>query len=244
MNIFIIIQARMTSSRLPGKVMLPLCDKPALEIMLDRLVSFKNNIIIATTNDGTQTPIVDLCKRLGIKYYEGDTNNVLSRYYEAAIKYGAGDNDIIVRCTSDCPLIDPDVVRAVIFHYQKNLLDYSAAGSGSGFPRGLDTEVFSFSLLKEAFLNATKEYEKEHVTPYIYDTCKSKFKIDRVKSEINASKYRITLDEYEDYLAIKEIYKKLNCSTSFNYDDLIDVLESNQYIYEINAHVEQKKLNG
>ena len=83
---FIIIQARMTSTRLPSKVMLPLCGKTVLEIMLDRLNEFKENIIIATTNDGTQTPIVDLCKKLGIKYYEGDTNNVLSRYYEAALK--------------------------------------------------------------------------------------------------------------------------------------------------------------
>ena len=241
MNFFIIIQARMTSTRLPGKVMLPLCGKPALEIMLERLKEFKKNIIIATTDDGTEKPIVELCKKLDVKYYQGDTNNVLSRYYEAAVKFGAKNETIIVRCTSDCPLIDPDIVQSVINTYQSGSIDHISA---SGFPRGLDAEAFSFSLLQEAFLNATKDYEKEHVTPYIYLTNKEKFKLAQFNSDKDASKYRITLDEQEDYLAIKEIYKKFNCNTSFNYDELLSVLKENKYIYELNAHIEQKKLKG
>jgi len=244
MKFFIIIQARMTSTRLPGKVMLPLCGKTVLEVMLERLSLFQDNIIIATTNDGTQAPITQLCQQLNIKYFEGDTDNVLSRYYEAAIASGAQEEDLIVRCTSDCPIIDPEVVSSLISFYKTNSFDYALASSGSGFPRGLNAEIFSFALLKEAFLSATKDYEKEHVTPYFYDTCKDKFKLGYLKSEIDASKYRITLDEQDDYRVIQEIYDKFNCETTFNYKDLISMLDENPYIYEINKHVEQKKLKG
>ena len=244
MNVFIIIQARMTSTRLPGKVMLPLCNKTVLEMMLERLSVYKTNIIIATTNDDTQQPIVELCQSLNIKYYEGDTNHVLSRYYEAAVKHGAQEGDIIVRCTSDCPLIDPKVVQSVIDFYQEQNFDYASAAASTGFPRGLDTEVFGFTLLKEAFFNAEKDYEKEHVTPYFYKSHPEKFKIGRFINEPNASKYRITLDEQADYLAIQEIYKQFSCSTTFNLSELLSVLESNPHIYELNKQIEQKKLNS
>ncbi|WP_072682241.1 cytidylyltransferase domain-containing protein [Arcobacter sp. LA11] len=238
---FIIIQARMTSTRLPSKVMLPLCGKTVLEIMIDRLRKFKENIIIATTNDGTEKPIVELCKKLGIKYYEGDTSNVLSRYYEASLKYGVGDNDIIIRCTSDCPLIDQEILGRTLEFFRKNNSDYSSANQSTGFPRGLDTEVFRFGLLKKAYLNATTFFEKEHVTPYMYKTIKNDIEISLLKNKNDDSKYRLTLDEEDDYIAIKEIYLRLNNRIDFSYEELIQMLEENKYIYEINSHVEQKK---
>lgn len=232
----IIIQARMTSSRLPSKVMLPLCKKSVLEMMLERLQPFKENIIIATTDDGTQMPIVELCKRLQIKYFEGDTNHVLSRYYEAALKFGVSDEDIIVRLTSDCPLIDPKIVQETIRFFQNSDAEYVCACQNSGFPRGMDTEVFRVKHLKEAYLNATSEYEREHVTPYI----KTHFKCYSFQNSNDHSKYRLTLDESDDYKAIITLYEKLSCRNDFSYDEMITILEQNPEIYELNKHVEQK----
>lgn len=237
MNLKIIIQARMTSTRLPAKVTLPLCGKTVLEVMLKRLEKFKKNIIIATTNDGSQTPIVELCKALHVEYFEGDTDDVLSRYYHSAVKFGANDETLIVRCTSDCPLIDADVIEETINFYQKSDAQYICACQESGFPRGLDTEVFSFKLLKDAYHHATTAHEKEHVTPYI----KANHTTDSYKNSKDHSKYRLTLDEADDYKAIQELYDKLECKTDFSYEKLIETLEQNPYIYEINKHVEQKK---
>lgn len=232
----------MTSTRLPGKIMLPLCDKPVLQIMLERLEPFWKNIIIATTNDGTEQPIVELCQRLGIKYFRGDTDNVLQRYYQAATEFNAGDEDVIVRLTSDCPLIDCQITQATIDYFHNNGFDYVAAGVGSGFPRGMDTEVFPYRLLKEAYHNATEDYEKEHVTPYLYKTCYDKFFFGQYNNSSDHSRYRLTLDEEADYRAIQAIYKELNCRTDFTYDELMQVLEQNPWIDELNHQVEQKKL--
>lgn len=240
--LYIIIQARMTSTRLAGKIMLPLCGKPVLQVMLERLSIFKNNIIIATTNDGTEQAIVDLCRQLGVRYFQGDTNNVLERFYLAAAHFDAENNDTIVRLTSDCPLIDPLITQSAINYFIKHSFDYVSAGMGSGFPRGMDTEVFSYDLLKQAYRNATLDYEKEHVTPYFYKTCADKFSLGQYKNSKDHSRYRLTLDEQNDYQALQEVYKKLDCSTDFNYDELIAVLEKHDYIYELNASVEQKKL--
>lgn len=238
---YIIIQARMTSTRLPKKVLLPLCDKTVLEIMINRLKDFKDNIIIATTNDGSQKPIVDLCEKLNLKYYEGDTNNVLSRYYEAALKYGLKDEDIIVRCTSDCPLIDYEVTKNTIEFFKEQNVDYVSSGSHCGFPRGMDTEVFRFKLLRSAFINAKTDYEKEHVTPYIHTSKKDELNIKYYENKEDDSRYRLTLDEEDDYKTIVEVYKKFDNSLEFSYEQLISMLKENEYIHKLNAHVEQKK---
>jgi spore coat polysaccharide biosynthesis protein SpsF (cytidylyltransferase family) len=205
--------------------------------MLERLSELKDNIIIATTDDGSKTPIVELCKALHVSYFEGDTDDVLGRYYQSALNFGAEDETIIVRCTSDCPLIDADIIKHTIEFYKISDAEYVCACQDSGFPRGMDTEVFSFKELKEAFLNAQTSYEKEHVTPYI----KANYKTAMYKNTQDHSKYRLTLDEKDDYTVIEELYKKLGCKTNFSYTELIQTLEKNPYIYEINKHVEQKK---
>lgn len=237
MNMYIIIQARMTSTRLPKKVMLPLCDKTVLEVMLERLNEFKDNLIIATTNDGSQKPIVELCNHLHIKYFEGDMDNVLARYFHTATMCGAKENDIIVRCTSDCPLIDPAIIKESINFFKSSNSEYVCACQNSGFPRGMDTEVFTFKQLKKAYENAFSEYQKEHVTPYI----KENVQCDSLRNTKDHSKYRLTLDESDDYRAITALYEKLGCRTDFTYAQMIKVLEENPEIYEMNKHVEQKK---
>lgn len=236
-TLYIIIQARMTSTRLPGKIMLDLCGKPVLEIMIDRLHRFKQNLVVATTDDGSQTPIVELCKRLNIPCYEGDTDDVLSRYYHAASTFGATNESIIVRCTSDCPLIDPEIVQETIDFFIHHDAQYVCACQESGFPRGIDTEVFTFKHLKEAYEQALSEHHKEHVTPYI----KANVRCASYSNKKDHSKYRLTLDEVDDYKAISELYKTLECRTDFTYDELIQTLENNPHIYEMNRYVEQKK---
>lgn len=240
-NLLIIIQARMTSTRLPGKVLLPLCGKSVLEIMLDRLEKFRKNIVIATTDDGSETPIVSLCERMGIPYYTGDTNNVLERYFLCASQFKADENTTIVRLTSDCPLIDEAVLDAVIRYFQQGGFDYAANVLERTFPRGLDCEVFSFAALEKAYKNATTDFEKEHVTTYIHTTHRSEFSIGSYTYPKDMSRYRLTLDEADDYRAIQEIYQQFGCRTDFTFEALLEVLEKNPHIHQLNAHIEQKK---
>lgn len=238
---YIIIQARMSSTRLPGKVLLPLCNRSVLEIMISRLPKYNHNIIVATTDDGSEEPIENLCKNADIRYFKGDTQDVLSRYYEAAIKFGAKSESTIVRLTSDCPLIDQDILESMLIEFNNNHYDYLSNTVDRSFPRGLDIEIFSFDALSSAYNNASTNFESEHVTTYIHTTHKKDFKIGKYTHSEDNSKYRITLDEEDDYIAIKEIYKLMNCQSDFNYARLLKVLHENPYVYEINAHVEQKK---
>ncbi|WP_246239930.1 glycosyltransferase family protein [Pseudoalteromonas caenipelagi] len=236
-DFYIIIQARMTSTRLPQKVMLPLGKRSILEVMLDRLDVFKDRIIIATTNDGSQKPIVDLCQKLSIKYVEGDTNNVLSRYYLAAQSVNAKPNTVLVRCTSDCPLIDKIESARVIAHFFEVMseYDYISAGPHCGLPNGFDTEVFTFSALQKAYENAAEDFEKEHVTQYI---CRN-LRVAPYSVKPDLSHWRLTLDEPADYQMINEIYKLFGYRTDFGFDELKEMLAKHPDILKINEHVEQ-----
>lgn len=234
----IIIQARMTSTRLPAKVMLSLCEKPVLQVMIERLSNWHKNIIIATTNDGTETPILELCKKLDIRTFCGDTNDVLGRYYNAAKFYGAKHDTTIVRLTSDCPLIDQDLCSQVIHKQQEPNFDMANLGPHSGFPRGLDCCAFSFKLLETTHNKATSMQDREHVTLGM-----AKFNtmaIYTLSAEEDYSHYRLTLDEPDDYTAIVEVYKAFNNSLYFSYPELLETLKKNPELHDINKHVEQK----
>jgi len=241
-NLYIIIQARMTSTRLPGKVLLPLCGKTVLEVVIDRLDKYKKNIIIATTDDGTEAPIVEICKRENIKYYQGSTNNVLERYYLGAKKFNAQEKDTIVRITSDCPLIDVDLLDNCLKMYNSQKYDYVSNRLNRTIPIGLDVEVFSFKLLEHMNKNAKEDFEKEHVTTYIYISNIDNYHLGSCEELDNNSKFRLTLDEFEDYKAIKEIYRKFDNKINFNYDELIRLLKNNQYIFDINSFVYQNRV--
>ncbi len=242
-KIFVIIQARMTSSRLPGKIMLPVGNKTALEMMIGRLGPLmpECDFIIATTNDGSEAPIVAVCEKLGLKYYRGDTDDVLSRYCGAAVKYGASGGDVIVRLTSDCPLIDPEITARTIQYFLDNSFDYVSNVVERTYPRGFDTQVVSFENLMLCQKLSETPYERDHVTTYIDTTHSGEFNIGSVKDTQDNSRYRITLDEESDYKAICEIYKKFDFRTDFTYRELLSLLNENQYIYEMNKRVEQKK---
>lgn len=232
----------MTSTRLPKKVMLPLCGKTVLEVVIDRLKQYKDNVIIATTSDGTEVPIVDLCKSNNIRYYQGSTANVLERYYLSAKNFNAKETDIIVRITSDCPLIDVGLLDKCIDMYRSGQYDYVSNRLNRTVPVGLDVEVFSFKLLEYMHKNAKEEFEREHVTPYIYLTEKESYSLGSCEEVIDNSQYRLTLDESSDYELIKEVYKRFNNTIDFNYDELIELLDRNPYIKEINCSVSQKQI--
>lgn len=243
MKIGAIIQARMGSTRLAGKVMKILEGKTVLEHVIERVKQSKmiDEIIIATTIDKKDNLIEQEVLRSGVKVFRGSEEDVLSRYF-----YAAKENnlDIVVRITSDCPLIDAKVLDEVISYYQENKYEIvSNAGSDLSnrtYPRGLDAEVFSFKVLENANNNSIEKYQREHVTPYIYEKSNRIF---YYKNDIDYSKYRWTLDTDEDYKLISEVYKYLyHGKHGFYMKDIIDLFEQNPELFNINAHVEQKKI--
>jgi spore coat polysaccharide biosynthesis protein SpsF len=241
MKVVCIIQARVGSSRLPGKVLKNICGKTVLEHDINRLKlsSVIDEIIIATTAEPQDDKIVDEAKRLGVKYFRGSEKDVLSRYYLAAKDAGA---DVVVRVTGDCPCIDYTILDNMIRLFKENKFDYINNTSERTFPRGYDVEVFTFQALEIAYKNATKDYEREHVTPYLYD-CNNNFKCFTYKNNVDYSKYRITLDTEEDLQLITIIYEKLFDNKGyFLLDDVVEFLEKNQDIVKINQEIEQKKL--
>jgi spore coat polysaccharide biosynthesis protein SpsF len=238
MATYIIIQARMTSTRLPRKICMPLAGKRVLEVLLQRLKEYKDSIIIATTDNGTEEPIVNIAQDNGIKYYRGSEDNVLQRYYLSAKEYGAVSGDTIVRITSDCPLYSVDILKGCLAKYNSEKIDYLYADIHNSFPRGFDTEVFSFDLLEKAYNEATEDFEKEHVTPYIKSL--ENITISSYNDIEDNSHYRLTLDTVQDYEAIGEVYKKLNNNINATYKQIIDVVRQNPYIKEINSEIEQK----
>jgi spore coat polysaccharide biosynthesis protein SpsF len=242
MNKVVIVQARLGSTRLPSKVLKDLSGKPVLYHVLERIKKTKlvDNIVIATTDLDSDEPLIEYLRENKIDYYRGSSEDVLSRYYESALQYKA---DIIIRITSDCPLIDPIVIDEIIKIYlENNNYDYVSNTLMRSFPRGLDVELFTFDALKKSFLKAEKKWEREHVTPYIY-TNRDLFNVFNFTNKTDQSFFRWTLDTPEDYQLIKEIYDSLyNESKIFTTDEVISLFHRRPELIDINKHIEQKKL--
>lgn len=244
MNVVCIMQARIGSTRLPGKVLKKICGKTVLEHDIDRLRRVKNisKIVIATTTLEKDNVIVEEADRLKTKYYRGSEEDVLSRYYYAAKENNA---DIVVRVTSDCPLIDSEVTKKIIQYYLDNSekYDYVSNTIDRTYPRGLDTEVFSFKALEKAFNEAISERDREHVTPYIWDNA-DLFNLAQYKNDIDYSKLRWTLDTTEDFELINKVYTILNSKkdTNFNMNDILELYRQYPELNTINNIIEQKKI--
>lgn len=241
MKVVAIIQARMGSTRLPGKVIRQVLEKPLLEYQLERVGRAKliDEIIMATTDQKIDDPIVLLCKTLGISYYRGSENDVLNRYFEAASQAKA---DVVVRLTADCPLIDPVQIDKVIERYlllQYELLYVSNVLKRS-FPRGMDTEVFSVQALKEADQKAKAKLDREHVTKYMVNNIRS-FHLENVTNNQDDSHHRWTVDTIEDFIFIKRIIETLYPhKPNFTMEDIITLLDQFPKWRMINSHIEQK----
>lgn len=243
MKTTIIVQARMTSTRLPGKVLKKVLGKPLLVYQLERLLRVKlaDEIVIATTTNETDLPIVKLCSDLAIPCFRGPEEDVLARYYGAARQF---PGEVIVRLTSDCPLIDPQVIDKVIQHYLNSpQLDYVSNVLERSYPRGMDTEVFSFKALQEAYLEAADHSQREHVTPFIYHQ-PSRFSLANVSYQEDQSRHRWTVDTPEDLELVTRILEALYpYKPQFTLGDILSLLVEQPHWMAINENIEQKKLD-
>jgi len=236
-----IIQTRVGSTRLPGKALKNISGKPMLWHVVHRLRYCKllEQIVVATTTNKKDDAVEKFCRDNKIDFFRGSENNVLDRYYNAAKQYNA---DIVVRITSDCPLIDPEVVDLAVLELMKNTDKYDVVTNAieRTYPRGLDVEVFSFSVLSRCNKEATNEYHKEHVTPYIYEQSDI-FKQHHLCNGENLSHLRWTVDEVSDMDFAREIYKRLfKDNNIFFMRDVIVVLKKEPGLMEINKDVKQK----
>lgn len=243
----IVIQARMGSTRLPGKVLKKIYkDDSVLDILIKRVKVCKeiDEIIIATTPDKKNSSIINLAKSYNVSYFIGSEENVLERYYKAAKSY---DLDIIIRVTSDCPFIDPKILDEMIITYKNNNYDcLRNSYVDTNFSIGLTAEIFSFTVLEDVFRLAKTTSEKEHVTPYIYSHDELFSIVSFDKEDLKKFKdLRLTIDEEDDLKLCREVYKSLmaKCkSINFSVYDLIEIIEENPELMDINKHVKQKNL--
>jgi len=237
-KIITVIQARTGSSRLPEKVLLSLCGQPLLLRQYERIAMASNvgDIVIATSINSNDDQIEKICKENNIICFRGDENDLLDRHYKAAVKYGA---DAIVKIPSDCPLIDPNIIDKVISKYlcEKESTDYVSNLHPATFPDGNDVEVFSFETLEYAWNAATKDFEREHTTPFIWEN-PTLFRIKNVEweSKLNYStSHRWTIDYEEDYMFIRKIYEELyHKKPNFSLYDILNLLEEKPFIRDIN----------
>ena len=236
MNITAIIQARIGSTRLKGKVLLKVMGKTILEYVIERVKAAKlvSNVLIATTNNKEDDIINELANTFGVNIYRGSQDDVLDRFYKAATDVKAGH---IVRITADCPLIDPAVIDDVVGYYIRTNADYCSNTITETFPDGEDVEVFSFKALSSAWNHAGLLSEREHVTPYIKKHPEL-FKIESFKSKTDFSKERWTLDEKKDFLLIKSILEVLYPENpKFSMHDVLQFLDKNPHLRQINKDI-------
>lgn len=236
-----IIQARMGSTRLPGKVMKKLKDKTVLGHVINRIkeTSGVDQVVVATTILERDDIIVEEACSWGATTYRGDEEDVLARYYHAAKHENA---DIVIRITSDCPLIDVNVTSEMIDFYKDNQYDYVSNTLTRTYPRGLDVEIFGFEVLERAFIEAVEQEEREHVTPYVYKN-PSIFHTFQLTQSTDLSGYRLTLDTVEDWILIEEIYNYLYSPDSlFGLNDIMTLMHERPELKQINISVEQKKI--
>ncbi len=242
MKVVCIVQARMGSERLQGKVIKPILGKPMILYTLERLKKSKliDEIVMATSNKEIEQPLIEIVKNAGFSFFCGDERDVLKRYVEASEKY---NGDVIIRITGDCPLIDTDIVNNVITSYFMYDYDYVRLDVPNTFARGFDVEIFSKEALKkvEVQTRGLDESFREHVTLYMYKN-PHKFSIGYVKGEELFNKeYRLCVDTVEDFKLVTQIYKHFKdeyvCAK-----EVIKYLDRNNELNKINSNIIQKEV--
>lgn len=234
MNVVAIIQARMSSTRLPGKVLMELAGKPVLEHVVSRIEACKTiqKIVVATSIDETDDAIEHWCRECDVVCYRGSLNDVLDRYYQAAVQNGA---DAIVRITADCPAIDPTIVDEVVSEYLAG--GYEFFGLSGEFPDGLDCTVFSFPAIERAWKEAQLPSEREHVGPYI-EKHPELFKSGGLRKFVGLSHHRWTLDEPRDLEFLQAVFERLyQAEPPFLAADVLALLEVEPELLRINGSI-------
>ena len=235
-----VIQARMGSSRLPGKVLKDINGRTMLARVVRRVSrsTLVNKVIVATTTASTDKAIIDECESLGIPSFRGSEQDVLDRYYRAAKLFFA---EAVVRITSDCPLVDPEIIDQVIQAFRKDGADYASNTMVSTYPRGLDVEVFTFSALEKAWREAHESYQRVHVTPYFYQNPEL-FRLVPVIGVEDNSNYRWTVDTEEDLDLVRTVYARMDRDDSFSWRDVLNLMKIEPELMDINRHIQQKSL--
>jgi len=241
-NIVAIIQARMASTRLPGKVLADISGQPMLVHVVERVnsASSLSRVVVATTTDASDEPIAQLCAERGYSCLRGHPIDVLDRYVQSAREF---DAEIIVRITADCPLMDPALIdRTVSAFIEADPPADFAANRFPGrrvYPIGEDVEVCSIAALEKAWREADQPDQREHVMPYLYQV-EGRFRVVFLESKRDLGDLRWTVDTAEDLAFVREIFKRFDGRTDFNLEEIVALIKREPELAEINAQVEQK----
>lgn len=235
------IEARMTSKRLPGKVLLPLAGEPALLRLVERIKPsrYVDEIVVATTTNKTDDPIVKLCEKHDIKYFRGSEDDVLKRVLDAAESVHA---HFIIEITGDCPLLDYRHINELCVEYEKNKFDYIANNTVRSYPDGFDVQLFPVEVLRRVDKLTNDPIDRVHVSYYIYThpetfACKNIL----AQGKMNWPELAVTLDEREDYQLINQIFEQLYYKNpNFSAEDVVDLLRSDTNLVSINSHIKRK----
>lgn len=243
-DILIILQARLSSSRLPGKVLKTLHGKPMLEQQIARFAKIQTpyQLVVATSEQPEDDAIALLCKKLDINCFRGELNDVLSRFYHAATHIKK-QHDIqhIVRITGDCPVIDAKIIDQVIALYLAKQCDYCSNCAPATFPDGLDVEVFSLAALKTAFEQAQKPSEREHVTLFIRNN-PNLFTLCNYQNNVDLSHLRWTVDEPADFEFVTQVYRALYPQNKyFDFNDILTLLQQKPELCSINLGINRNE---
>ncbi len=236
-----IIQARMGSTRLPGKVLMDIAGRSMLAWVVSRTrrAATVDEVVVATTDSPADDAIVAECAAIGVPVFRGSEDDVLDRYHRTAEAF---DADPVVRITSDCPLIDPGVVDLVVGTFRDLSPDYAGNALERRFPRGLDCEAISSGALLRTWREAREPYERAHVTPFIYQHPEL-FRLVSVRAPINHGAMRWTVDTKEDLEFVRAVFAGIPHTGSFSYHDALDLLRARPELAKINQGVSQKCLS-
>lgn len=235
MKFLVVIQARMGSSRLGGKVLMEVGGKKVIDHVLDRVKQSKliDEVVVATSISKNNLPLIAHISTRGDRVFVGSENDVLDRYYQISKLF---EPQNIVRITADCPMIDPEVIDKTIQSFLNSGVEYCSNCMGLNvYPDGMDVEVFTRGALETAWKEATKPSEHEHVTPYIRDS--GKFSMGAFEAPEDYSNIRVTLDEERDLKTLTAIFDKLNGKIDYRINDIIEILKKNPEIAAINGSI-------
>lgn len=259
LRVIAIIQARMSSSRLPGKVLLDIAGKSMLARVAARTLraTTVDQVLVATTTDPSDKPIAAHCDAIGVAYIRGSLHDVLDRYYQAASLSRA---DVVVRITGDCPVVDPDLIDDCVNMLLEGSFDYTCNRLPPPFTRtypiGLDTEVCTFEALEKAWNKATESFHREHVMPFIYEgvnlsvvgdqraegISQRGYNIAQLHHDPDYGRMRWTVDTPEDLEFMRQVYARFDGRDDFSWQEVLTLLQREPYLSAINSAVRHKSL--
>jgi glutamate-1-semialdehyde 2,1-aminomutase len=229
-----VVQARMGSTRLPGKVMRPVHGVPMIERLLDRLsrAGRIQTVVVATSSDPVNAPLVAHVRRLGFACHQGSEHDVLERVVQVAEAHAA---DRVVRVTGDCPLIDPRIVDEAVAVFERAGVDYLSNLAPPTYPDGLDTEVFTFPALVRAHREATRAYDREHVTPYLRES--GRFRTANLAHGEDWSGERWTVDRPEDVCVLERVFRHFDPRVDFSWLEVLALSRTQPELFDANRHL-------